>query len=71
LHRLSLLFHFLRNLVPEGSGLGLFRTQALRSLFQIPAIPAVEGAAMDAYLLQSLTNRKLRVFYDPDDLQFF
>jgi len=26
------------NLVPESSGLGLFRTQALHTIFQIPAI---------------------------------
>ena len=34
-------------------------------------IPAIKGTAMDSQLFQSLANRKLRILYDPDHLQFF
>jgi hypothetical protein len=42
----NLLFDFLRNLVPEGSGLGLFGAQALHAIFQIPAIPVIESTTI-------------------------
>jgi hypothetical protein len=67
----NLLFDFLRNLVPEGSGLGLFGAQALHAIFQLPAIPVIESTTMDAQFFQSLADRKLRILYNPNDLHLF
>ena len=56
--------------VVKGSGLGFFKTQALYPIFQIPAIPVIESTAVNSQLFQSLSDKTLWVFYDPNDLQF-
>src|SRR5690606_26330420 len=43
--------------------------QRLRAAFEIAVVPAIEGPARDAQLLQRAPGREVRLFDDPDDLQ--